>query len=388
MIPGDLKVGWRIRFLIGTYVMPLAMGPLLRARLPWLAKVPGLAAVLGAVPGLALRWWGRWRLGRGDQNVRIERQERVDAGRLATFWQQVRENPPAGCLLQERTAEYLAWRFDGNPNRQYLFHLATDPNGVVQGYVVSRKAPLLDVQAMTVVDACLLPGASELVLRRKDGSPVSVFSSHAMRADARGEPEMYCIDVDLTALKRAEQEIAGWRERYRTAILASGQVIREWDPATGAQSIFGDTRRILGHASEALAGGLDRWRALLHPEDQPRFDGEAARSRATGTPFRLGYRMRHRDGEWLFVEDNGYFVRDAAGAIDCLVCFVVDVTARHRADERIREQLEALRRWHAAMLGREGRLLDLKREVNALMARLGEPPRYPSAEAAASTEAA
>jgi hypothetical protein len=70
------------------------------------------------------------------------------------------------------------------------------------------------------------------------------------------------------------------------------------------------------------------------------------------------------------------------------VCFVVDVTARHRADERIREQLEALRRWHAAMLGREGRLLDLKREVNALMARLGEPPRYPSAEAAASTEAA
>lgn len=230
--------------------------------------------------------------------------------------------------------------------------------------------------------------ASELVLQRKDGSPVSVFSSHAMRADARGEPEMYCIDVDLTALKRAEQEIAGWRERYRTAILASGQVIREWDPATGAQSIFGDTRRILGHAPEALAGGLDRWRALLHPEDQPRFDGEAARSRATGTPFRLGYRMRHRDGEWLFVEDNGYFVRDAAGAIDCLVCFVVDVTARHRADERIREQLEALRRWHAAMLGREGRLLDLKREVNALMARLGEPPRYPSAEAAASTEAA
>lgn len=166
VIPGHLKVGWRIRFLIGTYVMPLAMGPLLRARLPWLAKVPGLAAVLGAVPGLALRWWGRWRLGRGDQNVRIERQERVDAGRLATFWQQVRENPPAGCLLQERTAEYLAWRFDGNPNRQYLFHLATDPNGVVQGYVVSRKAPLLDVQAMTVVDACLLPGASELVLRR------------------------------------------------------------------------------------------------------------------------------------------------------------------------------------------------------------------------------
>ena len=40
------------------------------------------------------------------------------------------------------------------------------------------------------------------------------------------------------------------------------------------------------------------------------------------------------------------------------------------------------------MLGREGRLLDLKREVNALMARLGEPPRYPSAETAGSGETA
>ncbi|MBK8321566.1 MAG: PAS domain-containing protein [Betaproteobacteria bacterium] len=230
--------------------------------------------------------------------------------------------------------------------------------------------------------------ASELVLQRKDGSPVSVFSSHSMRADAHGDPEMYCIDVDLTALKRAEQEVAAWRERYRTAILASGQVIHEWDPATDTLSIFGDTRRILGYAPEELAGSLDRWRALLHPEDQPRFDEEAGRSRRTGTPFRLEYRVRHRNGEWLFVEDNGYFVRDASGAIDCLVCFVVDVTARHRADERIREQLEELRRWHAAMLGREGRLLDLKREVNAVMGRLGEPPRYPSAETAGSGETA
>ena len=45
VIPGHLKVGWRIRFLIGTYVMPLRMGPLLAARLPWLGKVPGLAAL-------------------------------------------------------------------------------------------------------------------------------------------------------------------------------------------------------------------------------------------------------------------------------------------------------------------------------------------------------
>ncbi len=166
VIPGHLKVGWRIRFLIGTYVMPLAMAPLLRARLPWLRKVPGLANVLGALPGAALRLWGRLRLGKGDQALRIERRDHIDAPRLATFWERVRAAPPAGCMLQERSAEYLAWRFDANPNRHYLWHLACDGSGAVVGFVVSRPAPLLDVNAMIVVDACLLPGVGEGALRR------------------------------------------------------------------------------------------------------------------------------------------------------------------------------------------------------------------------------
>lgn len=53
-----------------------------------------------------------------------------------------------------------------------------------------------------------------------------------------------------------------------------------------------------------------------------------------------------------------------------------------RAEERLHAQLDELRRWQQVMLGREGRVLELKREVNALHARLGEPPRYPSVDPA------
>ena len=44
------------------------------------------------------------------------------------------------------------------------------------------------------------------------------------------------------------------------------------------------------------------------------------------------------------------------------------------------EQLDELRRWHNATLGRESRIIELKREVNELLGKAGEPPRYPSAE--------
>ncbi len=49
--------------------------------------------------------------------------------------------------------------------------------------------------------------ASELNLKRKDGSTVAVFSSHIMLRDSNGDPEMYCIDIDLTESKKAKAEI-------------------------------------------------------------------------------------------------------------------------------------------------------------------------------------
>jgi hypothetical protein len=58
-----------------------------------------------------------------------------------------------------------------------------------------------------------------------------------------------------------------------------------------------------------------------------------------------------------------------------------DITGRKRAEAQLAEQLDELQRWHAITLGRETRILDLKREVNELLAQAGQPPRYPSAEA-------
>ncbi len=51
---------------------------------------------------------------------------------------------------------------------------------------------------------------------------------------------------------------------------------------------------------------------------------------------------------------------------------------RRLAEERLAEQLDELRRWQTVTLGRETRLLGLKREVNELLARSGLPPRYES----------
>ncbi len=66
-----------------------------------------------------------------------------------------------------------------------------------------------------------------------------------------------------------------------------------------------------------------------------------------------------------------------------MVSTVQDVTHTHLAAEALRRQTDHLRernadliRFNRAAVDRELRMIELKQEVNDLLARLGEPPRY------------
>ncbi len=48
--------------------------------------------------------------------------------------------------------------------------------------------------------------AGELLLKRKDGSRVPVFSSHALLNQTGRQPELFCLDIDLTERKSAEEQ--------------------------------------------------------------------------------------------------------------------------------------------------------------------------------------
>ena len=71
---------------------------------------------------------------------------------------------------------------------------------------------------------------------------------------------------------------------------------------------------------------------------------------------------------------------DKEGQVTAVLGISRDITERKKAEEKIKSQLEELRRWQDVMLGREDRVQELKREVNDLCRRLGEDMRYSSQE--------
>ncbi len=87
------------------------------------------------------------------------------------------------------------------------------------------------------------------------------------------------------------------------------------------------------------------------------------------------------DGRTIYLRTSKVPLRDDQGETFGMVGMYDDITEQKQAEEQRRDQLHELRRWQAVMLDREDRILDLKREVNELLARLDEPPRYGSAAA-------
>jgi transcriptional regulator with PAS, ATPase and Fis domain len=53
-----------------------------------------------------------------------------------------------------------------------------------------------------------------------------------------------------------------------------------------------------------------------------------------------------------------------------------DVTSQRELETGLQQRLDELSRWQKATLGRESRTLELKREVNQLLLRMGKAPRY------------
>lgn len=86
------------------------------------------------------------------------------------------------------------------------------------------------------------------------------------------------------------------------------------------------------------------------------------------------WRHRRRDGSEMLVEITSHALD--FGGRRAAVVLAHEVTERERNKARLLAQLAELRRWHAVTQHREGRVLELKREVNALLAEAGRPLRY------------
>ncbi len=145
---------------------------------------------------------------------------------------------------------------------------------------------------------------------------------------------------EIAQRQRAQAIATEWKSRYEAAIQLNGKIFYEWNPHTEASLYSGNSEKILGYSIEEITGGLTRWSELIHPDDRDAFYQQLEHTRANKEPFHLEYRIRRKDGSYIFVQDEGYFLFDTAGEVVTWLGFVCDISKRKQLEAELcrREQ--------------------------------------------------
>ena len=155
------------------------------------------------------------------------------------------------------------------------------------------------------------------------------FGEWLRRTHAQAERARQLAEEE--AVRRAAAET-----RFRLAADAVNGVIYEYDFRTRAVERTRGMFEVLGYRPDEVPPLPDWWDNQVHPDDRTArkkqfHDGAAQGQRH----FVLRYRMRHKDGRWLHVEDRAVLVLDDKGQYARLHGCTVDVTHLKQAEERL-----------------------------------------------------
>ncbi|HWP81534.1 MAG TPA: PAS domain S-box protein [Bacteroidota bacterium] len=177
----------------------------------------------------------------------------------------------------------------------------------------------------------------ELRLKKKSGEPIVVLETGiTLRAPDGTVIGYQGILRDITKQKKAQEEIAAWRQRYDLIVASSGQMAYEYDVRTGAILWSGSVKDVLGYSVEEMRGGINQWAQLVHPDDRDEVVRLLEKAERSLLPYDVEYRFRKKDGSYIWMHDRGFFIPGAGGKAEKMLGMMQDVDEQRKLEERVR----------------------------------------------------
>ncbi len=172
---------------------------------------------------------------------------------------------------------------------------------------------------------------------RPDGDVRTVHAQGRVLRDGDRTVGMLGTGQDVTQRREAEQALRESEERFRLLSENSSDIITF---TFGRETAYVSPaiRRILGYEPDELLGEISP--DLLHPEDRGAVEGRLRTIGRDADVATATFRVRHKDGSYVWVESVASALRSDAGELEGMIGITRDVTATvERA--RFRELLQA-----------------------------------------------
>ncbi|RXA21394.1 PAS domain S-box protein [Methanosarcina sp. MSH10X1] len=206
-----------------------------------------------------------------------------------------------------------------------------DRNYVVENFMQARKT-----------------GGRERIeyrLRKKDGTYIYVEDTGTYLVNKDGNTyRVLGVVKDITEEKLARKQIEKGEERYRIVAEQTGQIVYDYDVEQDYAEWAGNTEELTGFTSKNFRDmGIQFWLGQIHPEDRNNIEKNYRRCITDGGTYRLEYRCRRKDGNYIFIEDIGACLKDKEGKVDRILGIIKNITERKLTQEKLEKSEEKYR---------------------------------------------
>lgn len=200
-----------------------------------------------------------------------------------------------------------------------------------------------DIEQFTELLAGLNPSNStyhtEYRVVRNDGTTIELEEMAEGFFDREGNLQRVVgTTSDITERKRVEKELLLANEQLEMAYRASGAGTWDWDVDRGYLVWSSKLFQLFGLDPQRNRASLETWNAILHPDDREMANENIDRALRDHTPLVNEYRIiRPDNGEIRWINAMGEGSYDDQGQPVRMAGICIDVTARRKAEEALRE---------------------------------------------------
>jgi PAS domain S-box-containing protein len=188
------------------------------------------------------------------------------------------------------------------------------------------------------------------------------------------------ISIDITERSQASEALHKSEERLREVLENSLDASYKRDLKTNRYEYLSPVfTRLSGYGPEVMKIlSLESILELIHPDDLPEVNRQLAEalSGPPGTNWQVEYRFKHKRGQYCWFQDRFTIMCDGSGQPVALIGSVSDVNDRKEAEEALLQKMDELERFQHLTVGRELRMIEMKKEINAMLAQSGHPAQY------------
>jgi PAS domain S-box-containing protein len=165
-----------------------------------------------------------------------------------------------------------------------------------------------------------------------------IITKKKLYIDNAGEKYIVGVISDVSERKKAEEELRASESRYRLLAENASDVITHHDLEKGITYVSPSSRDVLGFTPEEITKGTVY--DYIHPDDHVIIKSARIALMRTAETLISTYRVRHKNGDYRWVEASARSIRDSkTGEVKEIISVIRDISKRKKAEEEIKKAL-------------------------------------------------